>query len=1245
MVQDAGFGAGFGTVGVELSDDCNMYFSGTDLRDFYYCFRVTAARGYRNAINFPMTPMQASTFQCFGPHLWQHEKLYPCLSTLAMGDCQAVEIGQKVHVKMGLISRAFSPHEMLVMHGREPRGNISAGIVIDDVLIAEQRRKDSGPHGMADGEARLAKLLEEYTQRGLNAHPDKTFKDVARTSIWGASVDGESGIIRPSPHRLVPLMDLTCRVARLGYASIALLEILAGSWVAILQIRRRMLCLLEAIYAVQRGKNRHDIVKLPPSLCEELWVLVILGPVATCSMRWQTHDELFLSDASDDCKASVRCNVGGVFCRELRRHSLSRGAWSKLLSPWKSWLRNHEALFAEDELPAGVPLVSHPLWTVLARSLQFVLNHRNPSRSRKHINLLELSAILEVEQRLAQRFFDRRYLLGADSQVALAAVVKGRSSSPRLNGLLQKSLATLLGAGLHGEYGYLPSLVNVSDDPTRNKSVREPDIPMPDWLRDALQGQFAGLDEWLRAVGYDPLHVAGIPGVDSDFHPDAVAVDQFLSELRSVQKPDRLARFDQRVSELPSRRDVSHLSFETKNGSRGHEEEPDGQTKTVEKRQKDQESKRDSYEPIDHFVALDQAAPPEELSKVFARPEVAENESYALLTEEQLALVRTIPAEQFIAPSGRRAHGGLRPARRFFLDLYSGRAGVARQIAKQGNVFVLTFDFERGSEQDLLKPEVQTLIMRLLKLDCIAGCGLAPECCSFSRAVCPPVRSRDFPEGLPGISDNMKVKVHRGNLHAAFCLRILRHCIAYNILYWLENPDGSFLWLLDTWIRSGVCEYSRAFRFDMCVFKTPWRKRTRILTNTCLAGKRWLCSGDHSHIQLRGRSKVHGRSWTHAAQVYPLRLCKVVAKAMLAQVAGATVKQEKLSMAACAHCNSVVGEAKNPGPRRPNEERRDPSVLVNTRLVEPVTQRLQDRIWQTFINWLLTKLSEQAVEQIFVCPTLAVEILKQYGIHLYAEGRGLYELRHLLVLAQQRHPPLRAVMAPAWGLVSMWEEQHPVRHRQPLHEILFRAMFSAAVLKGWLRFAATLLLGIEGIARIGELLRATRGDLVLPLDMFDVSTAAAFLRVNRPKTLRRGKGRIQHLKVENHLAISFLQYVFGPLSDFLPLFPLSASAFRNRWDKLLSALRVPLHLRPKPGGIRGGGAILAYKRGESIQNILWRMRILSQSTLESYLQELAADSPLTQLPEVSKVRIRKFSSLYQFCLVARPSASHGRARS
>lgn len=68
-------------------------------------------------------------------------------------------------------------------------------------------------------------------------------------------------------------------------ATVHLLEIIAGAWVAILQVRRRMLSLLQFIYTAQVGRQRSDIIRLSASLIADLWSLVILRPIAVADLR------------------------------------------------------------------------------------------------------------------------------------------------------------------------------------------------------------------------------------------------------------------------------------------------------------------------------------------------------------------------------------------------------------------------------------------------------------------------------------------------------------------------------------------------------------------------------------------------------------------------------------------------------------------------------------------------------------------------------------------------------------------------------------------------------------------------------------------------------------------------------------------------------------------------------------------------------------------------------------------------
>ena len=90
-----------------------------------------------------------------------------------------------------------------------------------------------------------------------------------------------------------------------------------------------------------------------------------------------------MSDASEWGSASVRARLPLSLAKEFQRHALSRGAWSKLLTPWKAWLKMHEELFPTDELPDGVPLVSHPLWLLLAQALGYEVHHVKKESTRR----------------------------------------------------------------------------------------------------------------------------------------------------------------------------------------------------------------------------------------------------------------------------------------------------------------------------------------------------------------------------------------------------------------------------------------------------------------------------------------------------------------------------------------------------------------------------------------------------------------------------------------------------------------------------------------------------------------------------------------------------------------------------------------------------------------------------------------------------------------------------------------------
>ena len=170
-------------------------------------------------------------------------------------------------------------------------------------------------------------------------------------------------------------------------------------------------------------------------------------------------------------------------------------------------------------------------------------------------------------------------------------------------------------------------------------------------------------------------------------------------------------------------------------------------------------------------------------------------------------------------------------------------------------------------------------------------------------------------------------------------------------------------------------------------------------------------------------------------------------------------------------------------------------------------------------------------------------------------------------------------------------------------------------------------------------LRCRREHLCLPVDLLEGS--AAFLRLEKPKTARRGRGRIQHLKITDTAALYAAELSLAGLLPWNSLFSGSPAAYRKCWISLLYSFEIPSDLALTPGGLRGGAAVAAYRKGIPITELLWRMRLLQLATLESYLQECAAQTVLPRLPPRSLRKVRAFAKYFDFLFspeLPRPSA-------
>ena len=479
-----------------------------DLREFYHAFLISEQRTLRNALQLHVRPEDVSHFSCFKDEHWREEKLVPCLATMAMGDCRAVGFGQVSHLGVLLQETSLRLDDFICLRQRPPRQKWLAGLMIDDFLMIEAvDRQEVG----RQCDSKIREVRTAYDKVKLPRHEGKAVSGAAEGAFWGAQLCGKSGVLRPNLKRAIPLAFLAVRLLRIGRASVSLLEILAGSFVSIFQLRRRLMSCMDEIYAAQRGRDRRDVVSISLELHDEILCLLALLPLSCIDMRLKPSPAVVASDASSTLEAAVEAEVGEEAVKELHKHTVQKGMWNRLLSPYKALMREKGRVEELEELPEG-DYDMHPVFEEIVSACKFrPFGPVRTAKKRRHINVGEIRAALEAERRQGLQRPGSFYIHLQDSQVSLAAIMKGRSSSRAINKLLKASVPWHVGSNNRSFGAYVRSKKNPADDPTRRIRVRQPAREPAPWLCGLQKGHFEEFDEMLLARAADRASVSELP--------------------------------------------------------------------------------------------------------------------------------------------------------------------------------------------------------------------------------------------------------------------------------------------------------------------------------------------------------------------------------------------------------------------------------------------------------------------------------------------------------------------------------------------------------------------------------------------------------------------------------------------------------------------------------------------------------------------------------------------------------------
>ena len=746
-----------------------------DLTKFYHAFVVSEQRLLRNSLKmrFPLDEVR---------HLltddeveqWRGQILSPCLATMAMGDLNAVAYGQTSHLGVLLQNNCLKLNNLITLTGRPSRGDWLAGLMIDDFVVLEKRkREDHSTEETSEAEQVVRDVRQAYEKVQLPRHEGKSVYAAEEGSFWGVQLNGSEGYLRPNLSRAIPLASIIRQVVSLGYATVSLLELLAGSLVSIFQLRRRFMSVLQEVYGAQRGRDRASIVLLSPELKDELLVCIPLIALTQVDMRLAPSDKLVASDASSQKEAAAFVQVGSVATMEFQRHALQKGLWSKLLTPEAALRRERGDLAAAEELPEG-PYDFHPIWQEVTETMQLrPLGKVKKIRRRRHINIGEVEAALSAEEEMGKIQKNSFYVHLQDSQVSLAALVKGRSSSRSLNSPIKCSIPNHVLYNTRPFYGYVETSRNVADDPTRDRPLRPPVREKASWLAGALAGDFRQMDAMLEEHNMHTEQLKGLPEEEElleSWGCDGLQCSDVRAQRRKVQRSRKKEKMKSVAAE-----EVGGLSLQPE--------------ETVEKEQKGSDAETIKAE--------------KDLGTRVQHPGLSEDVVNELLElrEDQFVFSKRFASLREALSSG--------PG---FLDLFSGSRGVARNLVRRAPCWVLCFDLSHHPSENLRLNSVQQRIVSLVDRGAFLAMGGGPECRSFSTAVTPPCRNKENPAGVPWASDSEREN-EIWERAVAVCPKAGR--ASYRPKYEILDREPRFFVVLETSASSVLG----------CHFGSSWRRR------------------------------------------------------------------------------------------------------------------------------------------------------------------------------------------------------------------------------------------------------------------------------------------------------------------------------------------------------------------------------------------------------------------------------------
>ena len=231
------------------------------------------------------------------------------------------------------------------------------------------------------------------------------------------------------------------------------------------------------------------------------------------------------------------------------------------------------------------------------------------------------------------------------------------------------------------------------------------------------------------------------------------------------------------------------------------------------------------------------------------------------------------------------------------IEIFSGTATIC-SVAKQcGMVNSLALDKirKRGSKTtifvfDITKADNRELLMHWLESPLVCWVHMAPVCgtCSRAREIDnggpPPLRSNEFPMGLPSLGPEERGRVEKANELYVYACTIFEKCHIKGILVTMENPSSSIFWLKEPVLKLLNRVELSYTNFQVCMYGGSRPKWTQIAANfKNITEMDLACDKSHKHLPWGKVMDDTGRlifATSEEAQ-YPRKMCVALVECVM----------------------------------------------------------------------------------------------------------------------------------------------------------------------------------------------------------------------------------------------------------------------------------------------------------------------------------------------------------------------------